>query len=286
MTQCLVTTLKDSVIDSSLLKLGEMRFHSAWDTVTKLVVWPHSSGVKVKLSSPGYFTDADGISNLGTEMTANAGSNTLYLSGGSYDITITSKYLNGVFNLFKTNSTIVMPAEIDLYDFLGTPLDNLAIVTNKLVTPYDIAYLASPYNKANIRYTILDDANSGKIYGDIAKLADHAFESLEIVNAPSIYGNVGAFGSTASKRVVVHDNPQITGNLSSFAGNTSIDTLSVAGTKVTGNLSSLQGCTSLSYLSVSNTDIAGDTSALAPLTNLTYFYYTNCPNITGTWPLT
>lgn len=316
---CLVTSLKEAVSDTDLLKLGEMKIHFSNKTSSPplsydLVVMANK-GITVRALSPGYFTDANGTANLGTEVTLTPYVETRIflpkaLASNGFDVVISDKYSvtnikwEAEYGTVSNKTFAQLPfMEFDLGDFLGTTnLNTLSGSLNR--SKGDIKYIAHAKNSINS----YDDKNSiiygdissfvgnntiANIYfrgdknitGDISSLATLTNLVFIRLDGTSVYGSVNALAGGNKTDINFSGDSNVTGNLSAFSGDTQIHSLNLSGTQVTGNISSLAGCTALGALYLDNTAVTGDTSSLANLTNLTTFIYSNTA-ITGTWPLT
>ena len=283
---CLVTTLKGNVTDTSLETLGEMRFKVKNDAATLSEIVFHLFGATATLEilSDGYFTDSTGTSNFGKTKAIGAHQNVgVTVSAGEQELSLKTKYPLFIFANYGKGATI----EIDTSDLLGC------------------VYLRDFVIKADgIRGSLKDIMNCGSnAFSNFNLNANHPqnhpyfdcnIDDFEKSNhGPSTvnFGWVGnCYGDIANLPTgivyAVLYNTKVTGNLSSISDRTALTNLDLRVTNVEGNLSSLSTLTNLQSLYVDATEIAGDTSDLAPLTKLTTFSYTNCPNITGTWPLT
>lgn len=298
MAECLVTTLKENVNDTSLLKLGEMTFRLGTNNDTRCSFLVRSGGDNTNctiVEGEGYFTDKTGTQNYG-KVKSFPRTETAYVSSPNCKIKIENKY---VLTTFAPNNFV----ELDLGDFIAsTELVNFNIISfspNKIIGGFK-----SLANCHNLRgFTIywtdlagdnisnlpnidgLEALNLGgsNVTGDLAVFNNNNSLKELRINATKIGGNISSLPSAAMNFVAIGDT-SISGNLNVFAGNTTMTTLSVYKTNVTGNISSLSQCTNLIDLDVHDTSISGDTSSLAGLTNLTTFNYTNS-NVTGTWPL-
>jgi hypothetical protein len=313
MATCLVTTLKESVTDSSLLKIGELLIKKKTNTVTSINMQA-VNGVTVTIRGNGYFTDSTGTSNLGKTASVTIDNTRMYLSPGEYELVVSNKY---DLKRIETSDTKL---SFDTEELLGCSnifvlmLPACDITGDIEYTPQAIEYLSYNDTKVTGDISALSDKNPrnvnlGKtdIAGDISSLSGLGRLQSITVSETNIQGNINVFSDMATvkdisigRSNVTGDvssienlsltsfsaiNNNITGNLSSFSGMSALVNLTVEGTSVTGNLSSIASLTSLRTLNVANTDISGDTSQLAGLTNLTAFYYSNS-NVTGTWPLT
>lgn len=313
MGTCLTTTLRESVMDNDLLKLGELRFSVIGNTLKRLGFT--QSNVTVKVKSPGYITDSTGTSNLGATATTSTDSGTeyIYLAPGNYDVVVNNKGTWWKFSVMEklANSTyFVCRIIVDCNDFFGaTALRTLDINSERLTTDCDLKSFSRDFFP-NIVYVNLNGGKGGskKVKGSINDIIDTSFGflnlpncvevtgdistldcsanllHLDVANAKKVTGNISGLADCTNMAELSLGNTSVSGNISYLSSMTAMTYLTVYGTKVYGNLASLSTCTNLRTLNVSNTDITGDTSSLANLTNLTTFNYANTA-ITGTWPL-
>lgn len=303
---CLVTTLKEAISDSDLLKLGEVRFRAKKNINAPFDIgFICNSEATITVKSPGYITDSTGASNLGTSKTISPGTFTrTYFSAGDYDIIISNEYgitqisfdhnannlvvdvddfvMSQNAQIFRTSSNNTIgslesfkkyPSMVQLQVYKISNDDKAAGITGDLEDVKDL-----PLQILTLRY-------QKKVTGDIANLSSMTDMNRLVLGYTGIRGNISSLASMGSLIQVelINDNA-ITGNVGVFAGKTAMQECTLQDTSVDGNLSSFTGCTALQSLNVSNTAVTGDTSDLADLTNLTTFTYTNTA-ITGTWPL-
>ncbi len=258
MSECLVTTLKESVSDTSLLKLGQIRIHydSTKGSSHNIEFSAGSGGLLIEIVGNGYFTDSTFTQNLGTttSIQPNWVGILVYLSDGEYDIVITNKYNIG-YRMIMISGCFTF--DLDELAYTNRPFNNLTLYNSNLT-------------------------------GNIHSLIERSGSSLAYIQ----FANTAVEGTTSDlaqftnvEQLHINGAKNIKGNISAMAGSINPSALSLQDTNLVGNIASFAGMTNLTSLSVSRTAITGDTSSLAGLTNLTTFYYTNTA-ITGTWPLT
>lgn len=322
MSICIVTTLKDSVTDDSLLKIGELLVHVNSNSVAPFQIASLSSGT-ITIKGSGYFTNESGTSNLGKtiQYEGKQVNQTFYLAAGEYDFVISDKYdITALFidRMFLDLSSLF--GMVRLNNFRSYPSDNITGSIEYI--PENTRYLAlsaSGHGKGKLKGSLSELKGTGLLefrvryqlwlvgsVNDIKK--ETGLVAIDIVDTgitgtlsdicelknctemrisgAKVSGDISAFANkTNLNTLVANGMPAITGNISAFSGKTSINEIAIAGSSVVGNLSSLAGLSSLRVLNLSSTAVTGDTSDLAGLTNLTSFNYTNTA-ITGTWPLT
>lgn len=298
MSNCLITTLKESVNDDSLLKLGEMKL-SVDSTSVVGINWYAANNCTMTIVGDGYFTDSTGSSNLGKTVTK-SGETTVYSSAGKYDIVV-EKYKVSRLNILTLNVVT-----LDFDDFTGVPftwcegsiiadgdLDTVFKLPNiiriainfKDYIPHDgnINLLSGKANFAHFRAW-----HNPKLTGDLSAFENMPYlNNLGIENCPNVTGNLDSLSQdTALTKINIYNNSNIEGNLTAVSNITSLILLQISKcSKITGSLASLARLTNLTTLNLDGTSVSGDTSSLAGLTNLTTFTYANTA-ITGSWPLT
>ena len=212
MGNCLVTKLKGTVLNSNLLRIGEMRIcvHKIDNPngETQRINLNFTEDVKLEIIGDGYFTNATLVSNLGKSLTAKANTESLvYVSNGDFEIAILNKYALTKINT-RTNKKTAIKNIADLK--YSSSLNHLAINSVENVGYFsDIKPLTSLY------YLAVSNAN---IKGSLSDL-----ESLT---------NLGYIivGDTSNK---------LTGNVGSLKAMTKLDTLAIINSYVIGDLATL-----------------------------------------------
>lgn len=286
MSNCLVTTLKDSVNDDNLLKIDEVSFTVNSSRITPILFGWDNSVHNLKIIGDGYFTNSNGSTNLGKNIEVSPNT-ALYLSPGEYDVVISAKDKLASIDVFGDPSSFDS-IEFDLSKVLG--LSNMQVIRldNSSRVSGDIKYLAY----ANLLRRVKLRNNNNKVTGKISDIANALSEkmlSFQISFNSNITGTLTDLirmmrNTETLEYLNVDECPGITGNISALTSRPALKEVYLRGTGVTGNISSLTPMTNLVSLNVSSTALTGDTSSLANLTNLTIFLYANTA-ITGTWPL-
>jgi hypothetical protein len=228
MGTCLVTTLNESVTDTSLLKLGQLRLIRKPSGNNVIKVNTPASFYSVTVKSPGYITDSTGTQNLG--QTGNTTGGVMYFPALSeeYDIIFNDKY--SITSLLFTNASTGIYANVywDLKDLTGMPIQSIKTA----LADGSLSDLPT-----NMRGVYLANLTHGK----------------------GITGNVSHFiDCTTLIQMDIRDNTRVVGSLASFAGCTSLTYLDVSGTSITGDTSDLAGLTNLTTFAYANTDITGN----------------------------
>lgn len=189
MNKCLVTKLKGTVNDISLLRIGEMRI-SVSGNVNKNTAsglyFVTNKPVKLEIIGNGYFTDINNSNNLGKSITLTPNSeSTVYLSNGTYDVAILDKY--SLLNLSDVKGKYF---SFNLKDFKWSKkMKSIAVYQSDVI-------------------------------GDIANLSE--LELLESINfyCKNIFGDVSSFKNMGNLGKIILHNSNITGDLASLPAKT------------------------------------------------------------------
>lgn len=255
MEKCLITKLNGVVSDTSILKLGEVRF------VVKKVDAPskdinkislaYSSNETVSILGDSNFTNDSLVENKGKTANLNANELTnLFFSNVDCEFSLPNKYNLLKINVFNPNAYF----DIDSLKY-SKNLGTLFFVNAKNVS----GNLSSLKDLTSITYLGLQDSS---VVGDISNLKD-------LIGMTDIY----------------LDNVQASGDLSSLSNMSKLKTLSIRGTLISGDLSSLKNLSQLSgTLSfVGNQTVTGD---LATVPNGILWFRVSKSNPTLTWTST
>lgn len=212
MGNCLVTKLKGIVLNSNLLRVGELRIcvHKIDNPngETQRINLNFTEDVKLEIIGDGYFTNAKLVSNLGKSLTAKANTESLvYVSNGNFEIAILNKYA-----LTKINTR-----------------------TNKNTAIKDIADLK--YSSSLNHLSINSVENFGSL-SDLKSLTSLYF--LAVSNA-NIKGSLSDLESlTNLGYIIIGDTSnKLTGDVSSLKAMTKLDTLAIINSYVIGDLATL-----------------------------------------------
>lgn len=276
MSNCLVTTLKESVTDNSLMKLGEMRLTFGPLTNVSNLIFNMNANTTLTIEGDSYWTDATGTQNYGKVKTSEANN---FFAPHSDDISILIGNKYNITNISAGWLNIIC----DLSEFDYVPLIAFFIITGDIR-----GSLEAFVDKHDQPITQFAFGGTNKITGDISCLSKYkdSIDYLVLIGLSEIYGDISVLSDFSILQYLdVQSSSKITGNVSSLPS--SITSVTVASTSVTGTLASIATrCPNVQVIAVDGTSISGDTSDLAGLAHLTTFSYANCPNITGTWPLT
>lgn len=212
MGNCLVTKLKGIVLNSNLLRVGELRIcvHKIDNPngETQRINLNFTEDVKLEIIGDGYFTNAKLVSNLGKSLTAKANTESLvYVSNGNFEIAILNKYALTKINT-RTNKNTAIKDIADLK--YSSSLNHLSINSVE-----NVGSLSDLKSLTSLYYLAVSNAN---IKGSLSDL-----ESLT---------NLGyiIIGDTSNK---------LTGDVSSLKAMTKLDTLAIINSYVIGDLATL-----------------------------------------------
>lgn len=212
MGNCLVTKLKGTVLNSDLLRIGEMRIcvHRIDNPngVTQRINLNFTEDVKLEIIGDGYFTNATLVSNLGKSLTAKANTESLvYVSNGDFEIAILNKYALTKINT-RTNKK--------------TAIKNIA----------DLKY------SSNLNHLAINSVENVGSFSDIKSLATLGY--LAISNA-NINGNLSDLESLTNLSYLIIGNTsnKSTGDVRSLKSMTRLDTLAIQNSDVIGDLATL-----------------------------------------------
>lgn len=194
MENCLVTKLKGTV-SGDLKKLGEMRLNvNTASGVINFKIRVIEETQIATIVGDGHFTDSTGAQDLGKTANLATVDTQLYLSPGSYYVSIPNKYKIDYFNWNFPNNT-VNNAAIDINEFNG--LGDLNSADNVILTfasegATAVSGLKGDLGKLNIKNVRYLTIPGGRVSGDISELT---------ANNPSLISlnveNSGAFPTSS-----------------------------------------------------------------------------------------
>lgn len=228
MGNCLVTKLKGSVNDTSILRLGELRVH--FDKVSDPtgatqginVAFDKECSLEVLGSDEAYFTDVTLAENNGKKISAPVGAKNIVVSNNDCDVAILNKY---AITSFKTIN----------YNYKESP-------ESKTVNINDFKY--------SKRLTTLSISRM-QASGDIEILKDLInLTNFNAYGCTNITGDISNLKNLTSLTNLVLNSVPVTGDISNLSGMTGLASLDIANTKVTGNIEALKNMTSLASLNI------------------------------------
>lgn len=247
---CLVTKLKGTVDDTSLLKMGEMRLKksmvSSWNDKVQSFVISFNEPVTLSIIGDGYFTDKEGSTNKGKNLSISTGNSvSVYVSNGDFEISIPNKYAISRFNFNSGEGDDTLDAEMNKsksFDVASLNYSN------------DLAYLSL--------------ANTGA-YGDARGWNFPMLENAYLANSDIVL-NTKAIGTLKLVKDVIANALNIDGDISELSGLTAIQTLNLSQTDISGDVASLSGLDTLLVLNINNcASVYGSLSSFTSLTKLT-----------------
>ena len=275
MANCLVTKLKEVVVNDQLINIGDIKIH--FGAVTTPTVDTHALKVKAENGAltlsvrNGYFTDSTFAQNLGTTHTiAQAATDTVYISNTGADLIIPNKYNQVMAVEYAGTEWFRQNIECNIEDFsYMNILNTLKLRGMNVRGNIEKLYITQPGN------FIFDGANT------------NVSGALDVM-----------FNNAAATRVDFSVSGTVTMNFNNLQ-KTNVHNLGIlASEKITGTLANLAShayktpstfCTSLNLVS---SDANGVTGTLADLAG---YYGVNpssadslicniaaCSNVTGT----
>lgn len=228
MGNCLVTKLKGSVNDTSILRLGELRVHfnkvSAPTGATQgiNVTFDKECSLEVLGSDEAHFTDVTLAENNGKKISAPVGTKDIVVSNNDCDVAILNKYAITSFQTTNYNyKTSGESKAVNINDFKYS----------KRLTQLDVGRMQAS--------------------GDIEILKD--FTNLTSFNAygcTNITGDISNLKNLTSLTSIILNSVSVTGDIANLSGMTGLTSLDIANTKVTGNIEVLKNMTSLASLNI------------------------------------
>lgn len=264
----LITTLDSSVTDSSLLQIDELRFNVSVSSGTsnerKVAVSYSSDGPgKAKILGEGHFTDSTLSQDLGKEVSLIRGTNDLYLSTGTYQLSLPKKYDINLLNIGRESSPLGMLKLVGgSMKFSPIAIMNISPLVNADDTPLDL----NQFNMQTLKeLQIISDLVSYQVTGDIS-----AFEGSSVIEAirlgySAITGDVESLEDLTTLKVVnINSSYNIEGNVSSLVKLVNLTSFAAYRSKLTGTVESfLDGL-------YANGKVSGDLVFNFGLTSVTY----------------
>lgn len=277
---CLVTKLKGNVDDSSLLKLGEIRFikrkTSSWDAATQRFDLAFNKDVDLYIIGDGYFTDKTGTVNNGTKFSAKSGDNVFYVSNTSdIEISVSDKYSLTKINL-KFNSSDGWSSD-DSKDIKGgyKSLEYCQDMTLLGIDTIPISGDISFMKQMKDLNSVIIKNNS--VYGDISVLSDKSKLSNCTITSVNVTGDISSYPANSYTELSIPNS--VTGDIKNFKAK-DVASLLASNSKIQGDVSNLN-LHSLSTLYLYNSSgLYGNINFLSNSPNIkTFWGYTT--KITG-----
>nr|DAG91662.1 MAG TPA: Internalin K rich repeat protein [Crassvirales sp.] len=269
MGKCLVTKLNGVVDNSSILRMGEMRFYvskvdSATDKTQGFAIKVNKP-VKLEILGEGYFTNKELTNNLGKTIMIDANNPNVFVSNNDVEIAVLDKYSITNVMSYYIGATGGSSPENKKFD-----IDGLKYSTNlnQLVFSGSQAFGDIENLSKLTKLTIL---NLGKtnVEGDIKALTNLSLLTSLVLNLTKVYGNISSLAAMTALTNVDFISSQVSGDISALSKLTELTTVRMHGTNVNGNVNALSNLVKLQYFLAPNT--SGDISALSMLRELKEF---------------
>ena len=208
MNKCLVTKLNGVVNDTSLLKLGEIKFKTVetenFKNSNNSINIAVSSNAKMRIIGNGYFTDANYERNLGKEISLTPGrTNDIYFYNGNYDICISNKYAISFIQLNGSNNSFNIEG-------LNYAKDIKSILLSNCVGDLSNLSGLSKVTKIGIR-------KDSKIHGNIANLANNTELKDLLISKADIYGDLSSLRYLNKLEAINFESTKVEGDISLLA---------------------------------------------------------------------
>lgn len=228
MGNCLVTKLKGSVNDTSILRLGELRVHfnkvsdPTGATQGINVGFDEECSLEVLGNEEAHFTNETLAENKGKKISVTVGRKNIFVSNNDCDVAILNKYAITSFESTNYNYTTSPGSKsININDFKYS----------KRLTKLDVSYMQAS--------------------GDIESIKDLTnLTKFLVYNCRNITGDISNLKNLTSLTNLILNSVPITGDIANISGMTGLTKLDIANTKVTGNIEALKNMTRLSSLNI------------------------------------
>lgn len=269
MNKCLVTKLNGVVDNSSILRMGEMRFYvskvdSATDKTQGFAIKVNKP-VKLEILGEGYFTNKELTNNLGKITTIDANNPNVFVSNNDVEIAILDKYsITDVISYYIGTSGGSSP-ENKKFDIDGLKYSaNL----NQLIFSGSQAF-GDIENLSELTKLTTLQLGKTNVEGDIKALTNLSLLTSLTLNLTKVYGNISSLAAMTGLTNVDFISSQVSGDISALSKLTKLITVRMYGTNVSGNINALSNLSKLQYFLAPNT--SGDVQALSGLGELKEF---------------
>ena len=256
MGKCLVTKLNGTVNNSSILRLGEMRFK-----INKVDVPTEGTQVlglfvntpsKVEIIGDGYFTDKNLQENKGKSLSIDSTTNGIFVSSTSdVEVALLGKYAITRINSYYNNQ----------------PNDTV-YAKNKFFDIDDLKY-STALITLNLPYS--------QVSGDVVNLKNlTALTTLNLAGT-QVSGDVVNLKNLTALTTLSLAGTQVSGDVVNLKNLTALTTLNLANTRVSGDIVNLKNLTALTTLNLygEHTSLTGnidELSALSKCTEISFKY--------------
>lgn len=287
--ECLITKLKSSINDDSLLKINELGITSTkapeWDRYTQKFTISYKNPTDIYIVGDGYFTDSNGTQNYGKTIN---GAGDIYISNGNFQVRFPNKSELTTFYMYSEKPKYATK------DFMNgiKGLDYCAYLTRasiydvdvKAVDKYEVKGLGKyfkTFQTVNGLHILYQDTNEYSHLIIFNKKSsniniDNPDEVIEINGMSNL--DIALINDFTRLKKFTPGNGLANGYYSLYG---SVENLSPnenliefdirSQVNVAGNIKIFSKFTSLQKLIVQATGVKGDISELIALTNLSYF---------------
>lgn len=227
MGQCLITKLKGTVSNNTLLKVGELRINFSATGSSRKMQIRFTSDITL-VCTGGFFTDESLSVNNGTTYTCKQDKiETIYVSNGSgYISCLNGKYKCSLINI--SNSCY----------FIDT--DDLKFDSDLLFAALDSSLSTGGLSSLCLARITDLGVSTTNIYGDISAIANcKNLNTASLYNSPNIKGDIAVFKNTPKLTSLILGNAGIYGDIISFSSCLKLTTLNIPRTNLTGTVESL-----------------------------------------------
>lgn len=233
MGKCLVTKLKETVNNDSLVKIGEARFLISSNANYIIVAADTANKVQLTLKG-GTF---DGGSNQAYASTSTSATKKPVSDGGVIEMTADNKY-----NI--TYLSDVFP--VDFGQLAYSRITNISHINTRVNEEF--------VNRLNAEGVTIDGAASF-VYPELVKRFSLDFSGVKIA---AIGGNLASLSKFTGITELTLRTTKVYGDIDSLKNLTELNTLSLSNSAdILGDIKSLGKCTKLTNLSVAGTGVSG-----------------------------
>lgn len=269
MNKCLVTKLNGVVDNSSILRIGEMRFYvskvdSATDKTQGFAIKVNKP-VKLEILGEGYFTNKELTNNLGKITTIDVNNPNVFVSNNDVEIAILDKYsITDVISYYIGASGGSSP-ENKKFDIDGL---KYSVNLNQLIFSSSQAF-GDIENLSELTKLTTLQLGKTNVEGDIKALTNLSLLTSLTLNLTKVYGDISSLAAMTALTNVDFISSQVSGDISALSKLTKLITVRMHGTNVRGNVNALSNLVKLQYFLAPNT--SGDISTLSGLRELKEF---------------
>lgn len=255
MNKCLVTKLNGVVDNSSILRIGEMRFYvskvdSATDKTQGFAIKVNKP-VKLEILGEGYFTNKELTNNLGKTITIDVSNQNVFVSNNDVVIAVLDKY--------------------SITDILGYYIGAIGGSYSKN-KKFDIEGLKYSANLNQIQFV------DSQVFGDITNLSKLTKLTTLELGKTNVEGDIKALTNLSLLTSVSLNLTKVYGDISCLKAMTDLTSVDLLFSQVSGDISALSKLTKLTTIRMYETNVSGDVNALSNLVKLQYFL---APNTSG-----